>query len=149
MDKNDQKPGKDYIGVGGGALIFNQRKEILLMKRSGKVQNNSGWWSKPDGRVEFGETALKMVKREIREETNIEIDVWGLLPHTDHIIKKENQHWLAINFVANYKKGELKNLEPHKCEEVRWFALDKLPKKIEQTTREAIKNYKEGRYIEL
>ena len=149
MDKNEQKPGKDYIGVGGGALIFNQRKEILLMKRSGKVQNNSGWWSKPGGRVEFGETALKMVKREIREETNIEIDVWGLLPYTDHIIKKENQHWLAINFVANYKRGELKNLEPHKCEEVRWFALDKLPKKIEQTTREAIKNYKEGRYIEL
>lgn len=149
MKKEKLNPGKDYIGVGGGALIFNNKKEILLMKRVGGVRNNSGWWSKPGGRVEFGETALKMVKREIKEETNIEIDVWGLLPHTDHIIKKEGHHWLAVNFIANYKKGELKNMEPHKCDELGWFALDKLPKKIEQTTREAIKNYKEGKYIKL
>ena len=27
------KPGKDYIGVGGGILIFNKKGEILLMKR--------------------------------------------------------------------------------------------------------------------
>ncbi len=143
------KVGRDYIGVGGGALIFNEKKEILLMKRSGEVRNNSGWWAKPGGRVEYNETAVKMVKREIKEETNIEIDIWGLLPHTDHIIKEEVQHWLAINFLANYKKGELKIMEPHKCVELGWFSLDKLPKKIEQTTREAIKNYKENKFIKL
>jgi mutator protein MutT len=143
------KIGRDYIGVGGGALIFNEKKEILLMKRSGKVRNNSGWWSKPGGKVDYGETAIEMLKREIREETNIEIDVWGLLPHTDHIIKKEKEHWLALNFLANYKKGKLKNMEPHKCAELGWFSLDKLPKKIDQTTREAIKNYKKKKFIEL
>lgn len=143
------KPGRDYIGVGGGALIFNDKKEILLMKRFGKVRNNAGWWSKPGGRVEYDETAIKAVKREIKEETNIDIDVWGQLPHTDHIMKKEGQHWVAINFIANYKKGKLKNNEPHKCEALDWFALDKLPKRIEQTTREAIKNYQERKYIKL
>jgi len=143
------KPGKDYIGVGGGALIFNKKKEILLMKRFGKVRNNAGWWSKPGGRVEYGETAIKMVKREIKEETNINIDVWGWLPHTDHIMKKEGQHWVAINFIANHKKGELKNNEPHKCQELGWFSLNKLPNKIEQTTREAIKNYIDKKYIKL
>jgi len=143
------KPGKDYIGVGGGALIFNAKKEILLMKRFGKVRNNVGWWSKPGGRVEYGETAIRMVKREIKEETNINIDVWGQLPHTDHIIKKEGQHWVAINFIANYKSGLLKNNEPHKCEELKWFSLDDLPKKIEQTTKEAIKNYLDKKYIKL
>ncbi|MFA5994481.1 MAG: NUDIX domain-containing protein [Parcubacteria group bacterium] len=149
MNVKKLKPGHDYIGVGGGALIFNVKKEILLMKRFGKVRNNAGWWSKPGGGVEYGETALKMVKREIKEEANIDIDVWGQLPHTDHIIKREGQHWVAINFIANYKKGELKNNEPHKCEELGWFALDKLPKKIEQATREAIKNYQENRYIKF
>jgi len=143
------KPGKDYIGVGGGVLIFNRKKEILLMKRAGTVRNNAGWWSKPGGKVEYGETVLSMVKREIKEEANIDIDVWGYLPHTDHIMKKEKQHWIAINFIANYKKGELKNMEPHKCDEVRWFSLNDLPKRIEQTTKEAIKNYLKGQYIKL
>lgn len=147
--KQKLKPGKDYIGVGGGVLIFNKKKEILLMKRGKGVRNNVGYWSKPGGKVEFGETAISMVKREIKEETNINIDVWGILPHTDHIIKKERQHWLAINFVANYRKGELKNMEPHKCDEVKWFDISKIPNKIEQTTREAIKNYKAGKYIKL
>lgn len=142
-------PGKDYVGVGGGALILNDKNEILLLKRYGQVRNNAGWWAKPGGKVRFNETVIKMVKREIKEETNIEIDVWGLLPHTDHIIKNEGHHWVAINFLASYKKGKLKIMEPHKCEEIGWFSLDKLPKKIEQTTRESIKNYKEKRYIKL
>ncbi|EKE11476.1 MAG: MutT/NUDIX family protein [uncultured bacterium] len=142
-------PGKDYVGVGGGALIFNKKKEILLLKRAGKARNNIGWWAKPGGKVRFNEAVLRMIRREIKEETNIEIDVWGLLPHTDHIIKKEEHHWVAMNFIADYKKGELKIMEPHKCEKLGWFALDKLPKKIEQTTREAIKNYLAGKYIKL
>jgi len=119
------------------------------MKRSGNVRNNSGWWAKPGGKIEYGETAIKMVKREIKEETNINIEVWGQLPHTDHIIKKEGQHWVAINFIANYKKGALKNKETHKYEEIRWFSLNKLPKKIEQTIKESIKNYVTGKYIKL
>lgn len=143
------KPGKDYIGAGGGVLIFNKEKKVLLIRRAGSVRNNAGWWSKPGGRIEYGETAINMVKREIKEETNIDIDVWGQLPHTDHIIKKEKQHWVAINFLANYKKGKLKNREPHKCTKLAWFSFDKLPKKIEQTTREAIRNYKKGKYIKL
>jgi len=147
--KKELKAGKDYVGVGGGALIFNKKKEILLMKRGGSVRNNAGWWAKPGGRVEYGETAMQMAKREIKEETNINIQVWGYLPHTDQVIKKEGQHWVAINFLADCKSGKLKNMEPHKCDEVRWYSLNKLPKKMEQTTREAIKNYLDKKYIKL
>lgn len=143
------KPGKDYIGVGGGVLIFNKKKEILLMKRGKKSRNNVGWWAKPGGLVELGETAITMVKREIKEETNIDISIWGQLPHTDQIIKKEGQHWVAINFLANYKKGKLKIMEPHKCDELKWFVIERVPRKMEQTTREAIKNYKAGKYIKF
>jgi len=149
MTSRKIKLGQDCIGVGGGALIFNKKKEILLMKRGGKVYNNSGWWSKPGGKIEYGETASKMVKREIKEETNINIDVWGYLPHTDHMIKKEKQHWVSINFIATYKSGKLKNMEPHKCDELGWFPLNKLPKKVNQTTRESIKNYLDKKYIKL
>lgn len=147
--KNKLKAGKDYIGVGGGVLIFNKNKEILLMKRGKNSKNDFGYWAKPGGSIELGETAVTMIKREIKEEINIELDIWGELPHTDHIIKKEGQYWMAINFLANYKKGKLKNMEPHKCDELKWFSLKKLPKKLAQPTRESIKNYKAKKYIKF
>jgi 8-oxo-dGTP diphosphatase len=147
--KQKLKAGKDYIGVGGGVLIFNKNKEILLMKRGKNSKNDVGYWAKPGGSIEFGETAVAMIKREIKEEINIELDIWGELPHTDHIVKKEGQYWMAINFLANYKKGKIKNMEPHKCDELKWFSLKKMPKKSAQPTKESIKNYLAGKYIKL
>ena len=147
--KCECKAGRDYIGVGGGVLILNKKKEVLLMKRGKNAKNEIGWWSKPGGTVEYGERAVAAMKREIKEEIGIEIDIWGYLPHVDHVIKGDRQHWIAINYLANVKKGEVKNLEPYKCDEIRWFALNDLPKKITQTTREPIKNYIEKKYIKL
>ncbi|EKE25488.1 MAG: MutT/nudix family protein [uncultured bacterium] len=146
---NEMKPGKDYIGVGGGVLIFNDSNEVLLMKRGTKAKNEAGWWSKPGGSVEYGEKASEMAKREIKEELNIDIEITGLLPHTDHIIENEGQHWLAINFIGKVVGGELKNMEPHKCEEVRWFKLNEIPEMIVQNTAEGIENYRNGKYIKL
>jgi hypothetical protein len=43
------KIGEDYIGVGGGILIFNQKEEILLLKRGIKSKNEVGLWQTRDG----------------------------------------------------------------------------------------------------
>lgn len=147
--KKEIKPGKDFIGIGGGILIFNSKKEVLLLKRGKNSKNEAGWWCKPGGAIEYGETAIKAMKREIKEEVNLEVDVWGLVPHTDHILKKEGQHWIAINFLANVKRGNVKNNEPHKIDEVQWFALNNLPKKLSKTTSETIKNYLQKKFIRL
>lgn len=144
------KPGKDYIGVGGGVLILDDQGRFLMMKRSGEVRNESGWWSKPGGKVEFGETSIESMKREIKEEIDTEIEVFAVLPHTDHIIEDENQHWLAVNYLARIKSGKPKIMEPHKCCELKWFGVDDdLPEKISQTTKESVDYYIQGKYIEL
>ena len=147
--------GKDYIGVGGGCLIFNDKKEVLLIRRAGEVRNEAGWWSKPGGGVKFGETAEKAMIREMKEELDIDVEIVGCLPHAGHIIKTEtsdnniDQHWVALNFIAKIKSGEPKNLEPHKCDKIKWFPLDKLPGKITQTTSESVENYLTGKFIKL
>lgn len=143
------KIGRDYVGVGQGVLIFNNKNEVLLMKRGKKSKNEVGWWSKPGGEIDYGETAIGAAKREIKEELNIEINIWGYCPHTDHIIKDDNQHWIAINFLGKIKSGEPKIMEPHKCDEIKWFALDNLPQKVQQTTKETIDNYLNGKYIRI
>ena len=143
------KSGKDHIGVGGGVLVFNKNKEVLLMKRGKTSKNEVGYWNKVGGEVDYGEKVINAMKRETREEAGIEIDIWGYLPHTDHIIKKDKQHWIGFNYLADVNSGEAKNMEPHKFDDVRWFSLKKLPKKLAQPTRESIKNYLAGKYIKL
>ncbi len=141
--------GRDYIGVGGGCLIFNDKNEILLIHRAGKVRNEAGWWSKPGGGVDFGEKVEDAMIREMKEELDIKVRITGCLPHTDHFTKDKNQHWVALNFVAEIISGTPKNMELEKCDEVKWFSLDNLPKKISQTTTESIENYMSNRWIEL
>ncbi|HBP01264.1 MAG: MutT/NUDIX family protein [Candidatus Moranbacteria bacterium GW2011_GWE1_49_15] len=143
------KIGKDCIGVGCGALIFNKKNEVLLMKRSKNAKNQAGWWSQPGGAVDFNEKAVVATKREIKEELGIEIDIWAQVPHIDHVLKKENQHWMAIPFLAKIKKGVPKIMELEKCDEIGWFSLKKLPRKLSQTTRETIGSYLKKRYIKL
>ncbi len=130
-------------------MVFNKRGEVLLMKRSSNSKNEAGWWSKPGGAVDYNEKAMNAMKREIKEELDINIKIWGYLPHTDHIIKKEKQHWVAINYLAYIKRGTPKIMEPHKCDEIKWFDLKKLPKKTTQTTKEPVRNYLISKFIKL
>jgi len=148
MEK-ELKPGKDYIGVGGGVLILNKKKEVLLLKRGKNSKNEAGWWCKPGGAVEYGEVAMEAMKREIKDEVGVDIDIWGILPNTDQILKKEGQHWLAVNYVANIKRGNPKIMEPHKHDEIKWFALNKLPKKTTKTTRGPVIDFINKKYIKL
>ncbi len=140
------KPGIDYIGVGCGALIFNDQGQMLLMQRAKGAANEPGFWAKPGGAIEFEETAEQAIKREIKEELNIDIEIIGWLPHVDHKTA-EGQHWVAINFVAKVVGGELTNMEPHKCDAVEWFDFDALPEKLNQVTTEPIEQYKKGNVI--
>ena len=61
------KLGKDCIGVGGGVLIFNDKNEVLLLKRTEKAKNEAGYWQKPGGSIEIGEKVIAAMKREIKE----------------------------------------------------------------------------------
>ncbi len=157
--------GKNYIGVGGGCLILNDKEEVLLIRRAGEVRNEAGWWSKPGGGVKFGEKAEDAMVKEMKEELDIDVKIVGLLPHTDHIIKMRSlsakdsatvdteggsiEHWVALNFVAKIISGQPKNMEPHKCDKIGWFPMNKLPEKITQTTEEPVENYLAGRYIKV
>ena len=135
--------GVDYIGVSAGAMIFNEKGELFLAKRSKNTKNEKGFWETPGGSVDFGENLEQAVKREIKEEYGIDIDLIEQFPAADHIILKENQHWVATTFLAKIRKNQVpKILEPDKCDEIGWFKLNKLPKPLSIITKLDLKEYK-------
>ena len=138
------KPGKDYIGVGCGAFIVNAKDEVLLMKRGEKSKNEIGHWSLPGGALEFNETFSQAVRREIKEELGVEIEIEDLICLTDHIIKDEGQHWVTCAIKSRIVDGEPKIMEPEKIAKIGWFAVDSLPEKLTISAVSAFDAYKNG-----
>lgn len=135
------KIGHDYIGVSVGAMIFNEKGELFLAKRSKNAKNEKGCWEIPGGSVEFGESLEKAAKREIKEEYGVVVDLIEQFPAADHLIPKEKQHWVATTFLAKIKSGTPKIKEPEKCDAIGWFALDNLPSPLSIITKLDLKIY--------
>lgn len=113
----------DYIGVGVGAIVFNNEGKILLAKRGRDARNEKGKWEFPGGSLNFNEKCEDGLKREIKEEFDIDIEVLELIEVADHLIPDEKQHWVAPSYVAKYVSGEPKVMEPHKIDEIKWVNL--------------------------
>jgi 8-oxo-dGTP diphosphatase len=120
--------GTDVIGVGMGALIFNSEGKFLLTQRGPKAKNERGKWEIPGGALEFGETFAAGLKREIKEELDIEIEVGELLDICDHILPEEHQHWVSPTYICRIVSGTPKIMEPEKCSDLGWFSLDEAEK---------------------
>jgi len=134
------KTGKDCIGIGCGAIIVNNQNEILLVKRSINSRTEPGTWSRPGGEVEFSEKIEDAVKREIKEETNIDIKVIDLL-EVSQVVTSES-HWIAFGYLAEAISNKVINTEPQKHDEVAWFSLNNLPENLNQYTKNSIEKYK-------
>lgn len=133
---------KDYIGVGCGAFILNDQNQLLLQKRNKEPEK--GYWSIPGGKVEMFETFEQAVVREIKEETDLNIEVLELCGLCDHIVDipgEEKSHWVTPSYICRVVSGEAKIMEPHKHLDMKWFDLENLPEDITITTTKAVMDY--------
>ena len=87
------------------------------------------------------ETFEDAVKREVKEECGVEIKVEKLLGICDHIVERENQHWVSPSFLCKIIEGEPKIMEPTKHTDMQWFDLYTLPENLTITTKHAVKAY--------
>lgn len=117
------------VRVGVGVFIIKDCK-VLLGKR--KNAHGEGDWCFPGGHLEFGESWEDCAKRETKEETGIEIENVRFGTVTNDIFPKEDKHYITIILLADWKSGEVKVLEPHKCEKWEWFEWkkEKLPENL-------------------
>ena len=133
--------GTDYIGVGVGAIIEDDRGRLFLARRGPKAKNERGLWEFPGGSVEFGERLADALRREIREEYGVEIAVGELLDVVDHILPGEGQHWVSPTYLCRIVSGTPAIREPGKCSEIGWFAPAEVPGELTVISRENLANY--------
>ncbi|GID31790.1 NUDIX domain-containing protein [Paractinoplanes brasiliensis] len=135
------RPGHDFIGVGVGAMVFDDDGRVFLARRGPAARNERGLWEFPGGMVDFGETMADAVRREFAEEYGMTVEVTGLIGVSDHILPAEGQHWISPSFTARHIEGTPEIKEPSKCTEIGWFRLGELPEQLTQASRDTLRNY--------
>ena len=131
------------IGVGSTTLVFNNKNELLLNLRS-----DTDTWGIPGGSKEFRETLEECAIRELKEETNInvnDLELITVLSGKEYYFKYPNEDELdcviALYKVLNYE-GEL-NINDGESKQLKFFSLDNLPE-LESRAKAIIDQIKSG-----
>ena len=119
MDTNTQRP---RVGVG---IYIRKDGKILMGKRKGKHAGST--WCAPGGHLEQGESWEACARREVSEETGLEIDNIHFGNATNDIYP-DGKHYVTVQMIADWKSGVPQTLEPDKFESGwEWRSLDDLP----------------------
>ena len=112
------------------ALIFDERGALLLEK-----QALFGSWALPHGCLDVGESILDALKREVREETGLDVvraEPFGIYSDPKYSVTYPNGdevQTLTMAFVVKEWSGRLRP-DDHEVTELGFFPLDALPRPI-------------------
>lgn len=114
------------VQVATKAVIENDAGEVLLLKRSRPYHGQTVLsWDVPGGRIDPGETLEEALRRELKEETTLDLTAMGPVFHLkDFIIEAEKIHVVRITFRAQ-ASGTVSLSHEHA--EHRWVPRDELP----------------------
>jgi 8-oxo-dGTP diphosphatase len=101
------------------AIIRNERK-FLLTKET--LEDGKEYWIFPGGGVKFGESLEEAVKREVKEELGIEIEIEKLLGFKESIHTNHNYHSVIFFFLAK-PRGNF-TINDEKILDARYFSLE-------------------------
>ncbi len=110
----------------GSAVALLKDGKVLLGKRTNTL--GRGTWCFPGGKIEPGERALDAVKRELKEEAGLDVEL-GDLEFTGYVDTPypPTQFWLTLFFRCTEFSGEPSATEQHKIDCWQWFSKDDLP----------------------
>ena len=111
-------PARPIVGV--GAVVMDS--DMVLMIKRGKPPRQ-GSWSLPGGAQELGETIREAARREVREETGLQIEIFGLIDVVDSVRSdaddKIEYHYTLIDLAGYSVGGTL--MAGGDAQDCRWF----------------------------
>jgi 8-oxo-dGTP pyrophosphatase MutT (NUDIX family) len=124
--------------------LFVKDGKILLLRRF-QTGYEDGRYGLVAGHADGRETMKNAMIREASEEAGVKIKQDDLkLVLTMHRWQGENNERMDLFFVVKNWDGEIKNIEPNKCDDLSWFSLDNLPENTIPYIRKAIECYLDG-----
>ena len=115
------------------AVIVNKRGEVLLLKRAKNEKTHSGGYDLPGGTMEKGETVEEALKREVQEETGLDIDGGKIIKVSEYPKgHKKLDELKALRFLVKYDADDYDKvkLNKHEHQEFEWLPIDKAIEKI-------------------
>jgi len=107
---------KTQFIIGAFGIIFDEQKRILLVHR-----RDYDLWNLPGGGLEDFESPTNAVKREVKEETGLEVEIFRLLG----VYNKKNKNSMAFTFLCKVVGGKITLND--EAERIEYFEIDKLP----------------------
>lgn len=107
------------------ALIQDESGNILLVHNT-----DGGGWSLPGGKVEYGETLVEALKREVREETGLAIEVKDVVSINEGKSTQMNVHTLFIMFKAQVHDYTTEIQMKDEISTLRWLPIEEADEKL-------------------
>ena len=105
MSPKREYPQAPVVGVGG--VVIHEGRALLIKRGSEPLKNQ---WSIPGGTLELGESIQEGVRRELREETGIEVRVGELIEVFDRIFRDAageiQYHFVIVDYLCEKISGE-------------------------------------------
>ncbi|HEX5498069.1 MAG TPA: NUDIX domain-containing protein [Thermomicrobiales bacterium] len=126
-------------------FLFNDEK--VLLSRRFNTGYEDGRYSVIAGHLDGDEEVKTAAIREAAEEAGIDIapadlSVVGVMH------RKSDDERVEFFLVAKRWRGEIANMEPNKCDDLSWYALDRLPTNMVPYVRRALDNYRDGTWFD-
>lgn len=125
-------------------VLINNGKILLLRRYNTGYQD--GNYSLVSGHFKGGEIAAECIAREALEESGIILDTSDLkVVNVIHRLSTDREYF-DIFVSASKWVGEIINMEPDKCDELKWFELNDLPSNMAPEVKMALNNINNGRH---
>lgn len=134
-------------GVGFGVILSMNGKILLGLRNSDPQKADSelhgeGTWTLPGGKLEYMESFVNGLEREVFEETNLKINKDNIKLIRLGTDMAPDAHFVTAGFFCDSFTGEPKVMEPDEITEWKWFDINKLPAKIYTPSQKVIAAWK-------
>lgn len=116
-------PDRPIVGVGG---VVIHRNRVLLIRRGGEPMK--GQWSIPGGMLELGEELAEGARRELKEETGLDVEPLEIIAVFDRIMRagrRVRYHYVIIDYACRLTRGRLRPASD--VLDARWVRHEDLP----------------------
>lgn len=143
FNNNRNRPQNQRPNFRVSVIIINEKEEILLVQHRKATRL---YWVLPGGRIEYGENFADCAVRELKEETNLDIEFGKVVYLSEAIAPDRSRHIINIYATGKVLGGEMKVGDEPMLADVAYKPIMELEKitLYPPVAHEIIRAYKEG-----